>query len=705
MPKVKNFSQLSRRQQNRRLKAMQITEYFEQENISQYNQVTVNLLHTDKECHEVFTEKNLRTNNSVLNIVDKTNITGMTDCTFVAQEDFHETCSNITNELSDITNNVASYIRQHSGVCHIEGTSLQKKLIIWASKHKVELNTLTSLLKILKSEGHDNLPNDGRTLLRTPRHTTIYERSDGYYYHYGLENGIIDVLCQQNNSIVDNPIMINVNIDGLPIAKSSRSQLWPIVAQIVLADSGITFIIGAYHGYHKPSTNNHFLQHFITELKQLSTVGFTFQNQIYQVKIRAIICDTPARAFVTCTKGHNGYFGCSKCTVEGDYENHRMLFLDNNCPLRTDQTFKERRNPEHHTGISPFEQISIPMVTSFPLDYMHLICLGQMKRMLQLWFKGPHMEARLSGEKIKNMTLDMIQLKNYVCSEFVRVPYSFEEVDKWKATEFRLFLLYLSPVLLRKCLPLIYMKHFLTFHCAIRILCHPQDYIQKNKYSKELLLYFVQCYPDLYGKDNMIYTVHSLIHLSDDAKRFGPLDSFSAFPFENHLHILKNILRKYEKPLQQIDRRISEQNVANKIKICTKSVKYPILVSQNKNKLPFQCSESYDILQMRNYKLCCKTADRFCFLKNKKIVKIHHIGVQNGISVIIGEEFLNYFSYTLYPCDSRHLNVFLVNDDLSTLKCFPITSIAMKAMLLPWKERQFIAFPLLHSDILPGIFL
>lgn len=188
------------------------------------------------------------------------------------------------------------------------------------------------------------------------------------------------------------------------------------------------------------------MQHFITEQKKLNTTGFTFQNKIYQVQIRAIICDSPARSFVTCTKGHNGYFGCSKCTVEGDYENRRMLSLDNNCPLRTDETFKLRQNPEHHIGISPFEEIPLSMVTTFPLDYMHLICLGQMKKLLHLWLKGPTcIAARLSGEQIENMTLDMVDIKKYVCSEFVRVPNNFEEIGKWKATEFQIFLLYLSP--------------------------------------------------------------------------------------------------------------------------------------------------------------------------------------------------------------------------------------------------------------------
>ena len=29
-------------------------------------------------------------------------------------------------------------------------------------------------------------------------------------------------------------------------------------------------------------------------------------------------CDTPARAYVKNIKGHSGYFGCEKCSQEGN---------------------------------------------------------------------------------------------------------------------------------------------------------------------------------------------------------------------------------------------------------------------------------------------------------------------------------------------------------------------------------------------------
>ena len=46
----------------------------------------------------------------------------------------------------------------------------------------------------------------------------------------------------------------------------------------------------------------------------------------------------------------------------------------------------------------------------------------------------------------------------------------------------------------------------------------------------------------LYGQEMLVYNVHALVHLADDVQRFGPLDEFSAFPFENSLGHLKKLI-------------------------------------------------------------------------------------------------------------------------------------------------------------------
>jgi hypothetical protein len=56
----------------------------------------------------------------------------------------------------------------------------------------------------------------------------------------------------------------------------------------------------------------------------------------------------------------------------------------------------------------------------------------------------------------------------------------------------------------------------------------------------------------LYGNAFVTFKIHNLIQVSDDIMRFGSIYSFSAYPFENILGIIKRLLRKSEHPLQQM---------------------------------------------------------------------------------------------------------------------------------------------------------
>lgn len=56
------------------------------------------------------------------------------------------------------------------------------------------------------------------------------------------------------------------------------------------------------------------------------------------------------------------------------------------------------------------------------------------------------------------------------------------------------------------------------------------------------------------------YNVHGLLHLVQDVKRFGSLDNFSAFPYENNMTFYRKTCRKPNQQLQQIARRKSEKD-------------------------------------------------------------------------------------------------------------------------------------------------
>lgn len=73
---------------------------------------------------------------------------------------------------------------------------------------------------------------------------------------------------------------------------------------------------------------------------------------------------------------------------------------------------------------------------------------------------------------------------------------------------------------------------------------------------------------DIYGSTFLSYNIHGILHLVEDVLRFGPLDSYSAFPYESMVYFRK-MCRKPHISLWQIAARRAEQEQCKKI-YCTK---------------------------------------------------------------------------------------------------------------------------------------
>lgn len=63
------------------------------------------------------------------------------------------------------------------------------------------------------------------------------------------------MLDEYAQKVIDplNSLNILINIDGLPISKSSNSSLWLILSLDIILKS--VFIVGAYHGQTKPESH------------------------------------------------------------------------------------------------------------------------------------------------------------------------------------------------------------------------------------------------------------------------------------------------------------------------------------------------------------------------------------------------------------------------------------------------------------------
>lgn len=154
------------------------------------------------------------------------------------------------------------------------------------------------------------------------------EKCGGHYAYFGIASGILKLLSQ-NPGICEDNIDLCFNIDGVPLFKSSNTQIWPILCRF---RDFSPFIVALYCGQSKPNNVEEYLSDFILELQQLLQEGIVHSGTTHQVSVRAFICDAPARAFLKCIKNHNSYNACERCTTRGTYEGRVYLVPKSQVP-------------------------------------------------------------------------------------------------------------------------------------------------------------------------------------------------------------------------------------------------------------------------------------------------------------------------------------------------------------------------------------
>lgn len=95
---------------------------------------------------------------------------------------------------------------------------------------------------------------------------------------------------------------VALNIDGLPLTKSSCSQFWPILALIENCSFCKPFPIAVYQGNSKPNNANNFLEALVNEIKELSSNRLSYNKVNFTIKYSKLLCDAPAKAFVLNVK-------------------------------------------------------------------------------------------------------------------------------------------------------------------------------------------------------------------------------------------------------------------------------------------------------------------------------------------------------------------------------------------------------------------
>ena len=234
-------------------------------------------------------------------------------------------------------------------------------------------------------------------------------------------------------------------------------------------------------------------------------------NKQYNISI-CLTCDAPARSLLQGIIQHAGYYACERCAIKGRISSNHFVYnsAKTNVTFRTNDQFRlNQYSLKYLQGKCTKLQClcfvkKTDMIKEFALDLMHLVCLGVTRRLIN-YFKGTFKVitvGRLSSVQINQISNSLTSLHGKLSSEFARQPGSLAELDRWKATELRNFLLYTGPVVLKGIIVVNQSKHLLSLSVAIRLLCE-EDKDERSFYlnfAKGILNYFVQNYKNTMSK-------------------------------------------------------------------------------------------------------------------------------------------------------------------------------------------------------------
>ncbi|KAG0438565.1 hypothetical protein HPB47_016958 [Ixodes persulcatus] len=290
---------------------------------------------------------------------------------------------------------------------------------------------------------------------------------------------------------------------------------------------------------------------FSRELQELEA-GFPCirDGKTVNIRVFAVVysVDAVARSAVKNCKQFNGVLGCGWCYHKGGggrSENAHVIEAVEGTP----------GTPVH--GVKgPSIIMTIPRfnpIDGFIPDYQHCVCLGVMRQLLKLWLVTEnHNQPWYAGTKL--VTMNAILQGILPPPEVTRTPRRFEDRAFWKASEFRMLLLFYGCVVLKPVLLPPYFQHFILLTYGTYLLLKQSVSTSDICEARVLLSKFMLQMGRLYGAEHMSYNVHQLLHLADAVASWRPLRANSCFPFEGRNAVLLSYFSGTQCVGQQIAR-------------------------------------------------------------------------------------------------------------------------------------------------------
>ena len=156
--------------------------------------------------------------------------------------------------------------------------------------------------------------------MKTDQKATNTALFNGKYTYFVVRKTIEKIVTTSNYT--DRKSNLTVNIDGLPLFKSSSLQLWPILIRF---SSFKPVPVAFYCGYKKPDMGEYLVE-FVDEMEKLLSEPLVVNGSSYELSVYTFTCDAPARALLKGIVQHMGYCACEKCKMKGTSIKGRIVY-------------------------------------------------------------------------------------------------------------------------------------------------------------------------------------------------------------------------------------------------------------------------------------------------------------------------------------------------------------------------------------------
>ncbi|KAF4526945.1 hypothetical protein B566_EDAN015445 [Ephemera danica] len=460
-------------------------------------------------------------------------------------------------------------------------------------------------------------PNDDERQQHLQNRRKSKDRLSGSLYKDGI---VGQFLSNKNN------LSLTVNTDGAKKHKSAHQSAWPIFVTVdqIPSECQTPILVGLWYGRSAPNMHT-FFKPVTEELNSLYENGITWshganKNITTKFVTSCFTSDIPARAKVLNFIGHMGHFSCLFCTNPGelvDVGKGNKTCKQIRYPER-EKTFELRSSEQYFQdielavlhgetvrgikGSNPLIEIHLFRIPyNIAIDLLHNVCNGEVKAFVNAvtsnvgepFYIGAPQTIKLVSERLSSIK---------PVSSIPRLARPLEDRHFFSAKEWLHFLLFFGPISLQGILPEIYLEMLCEFSQAIYLLISDDMKSSDIDEAEETILKYVINCSNNFGPRYCVSNNHLLLHLADDARKFGSLLNHSTFEFESANGWLLKFIKSSKGVIQQaIKNYLLNVNLnfflrTNQITISPKVTLYAQSLSTGRRRQNAHCSRNVTVL-------------------------------------------------------------------------------------------------------------